>query len=100
MSKGIATETIIKIMLGLIVVAIILYLIYKFVLKSPIAPEECKSRLVSWCTSCKISNFGADIVMSSDLQDCLDKYKFVSVHLTCRDLNVAKECTPYLPIPQ
>jgi hypothetical protein len=100
MSKGIATETIIKIMLGLIVVAIILYLIYKFVLKSPIAPEECKARLTSWCTSCKISNFLAVLDMSSDLQDCVVKYTLSSVHHTCKDVNVPTECKPYLPVAQ
>jgi len=100
MSKGIATETIIKIMLGLIVVAIILYLIYKFVLKSPIGSEECKARLVSWCTSCKIANYDAVLDMSNELQDCLDKYKFVHVHSTCKDLNVPDECKPYLPMAQ
>ena len=102
MSKGIATETIIKIMLGLIVVAIILYLIYKFVLKSPISPEECKARLVSWCTSCKISNFKADpFEMSEDLKTCIDNHKPIpSPHDTCTDATVQDECKPYLPIPQ
>jgi hypothetical protein len=69
----------------------------KYVLKSPISLEECKARLTSWCTSCKISNFEAALNMGSDLQDCLSKSNLSPVHHTCTDVNIPNECKPYLP---
>jgi len=53
MKKGIATETILLLLLGILVVGILVFLLYKYVF-NPVLPEEvCKSRAVSWCTLCK-----------------------------------------------
>lgn len=73
MSKGIATETILYLLVGILVVGILVYLIYRYAISKPLGESECRSLAVSWCTSCKIVNFGQDgdgPAAPSDLKNC------------------------------
>ena len=79
MTKGIAIETILLLLLGILVVGILVYLLYKYVF-NPVLPEQvCRSRAVSWCTLCRNAypNFSCDpcyVPMSNDLKECADEY--------------------------
>ena len=87
MKKGIATETILLLLLGILVVGILVYLLYKYVF-NPVLPEEmCRSRATSWCTLCKNAygstftcptdedgNIVCYVPVGKDLSDCAKEY--------------------------
>ena len=58
MSKGIAIETILYLLVGILVVGIVIYLVYTYVVGSPIGEQECRSMAITWCTGCKNSMTG------------------------------------------
>jgi hypothetical protein len=98
MSKGIATETIIKIMLGLIAIVIIVYLLYRYVLKSPIAPEECKTRFTAWCANCKIVSFSGGPEPDKGLKECANRYNMPDISGAMDCTGHEDLCKGYLPI--
>jgi hypothetical protein len=55
MNKGIATETILLLLVGIVVVGILVFLVYKYVIGAPLSQEECRGRLITWCTSCSLA---------------------------------------------
>jgi len=65
MKKGIATQTILLLLLGILVVAIIAYLVYKYAFNPVLPKEVCRSRAVSWCTLCK-NAYGSGFNCPSD----------------------------------
>jgi len=94
MKKGIAVETILLLLLGILVVGILVYLLYKYVF-NPVLPEQvCRSRATSWCTFCKNaygSTFKCPTVegvikcfvpVGQDLSDCAKEY-FSAVPHNC-----------------
>ncbi len=50
--KGIAIPYIIALVIGLLVLAFIFYWIYRTTNPSYLSLQECKSRYITWCTSC------------------------------------------------
>jgi hypothetical protein len=58
MSKGIAIQTILLLLVGVIVVGIIVYLVYLYTKNPVLGQIQCMGVATSWCTSCKLSNFG------------------------------------------
>jgi len=74
MSKGIAINTILYLLIGVLVVGVIVYLIYSYVM-NPVLPEtQCRTLATSWCTSCKTAGWAAGPTASSELQTCGAKY--------------------------
>ena len=79
MNKGYETSTIFKFLACLIALVIIVYLIYKYVAKTPISKQQCEALLSSWCTRCAVANQGRDTWsggqgMGEDLRECHDLY--------------------------
>ena len=52
MSKGIAIETILLLLVGIIVVGVIVYLVYTYATGKTLSAYECRAKMVSWCTNC------------------------------------------------
>ena len=77
MSKGIAIETILYLLLGIIVVGIIIYLVYTYATGGQLNEQQCRSKIISWCTGCSVANWAAGtgtITADSDLGKCIDTY--------------------------
>jgi len=55
MNKGIATQTILLLLVGIVVVGILVFLVYKYVIGAPMSQEACRGRLIAWCTSCSLA---------------------------------------------
>jgi hypothetical protein len=78
MSKGIAIQTILMLLAGIVVVGIVVYMVYRYATKSSIGQEECRATIMDWCVLC--NNF--DIEWKTDggpeqtaeLLDCVTKY--------------------------
>ncbi len=75
MSKGIAINTILYLLIGVLVVGVVVYLVYTYIM-SPVLPEtQCRSIATSWCTSCKTAGWdAAGPTPSADLTACGSKY--------------------------
>jgi hypothetical protein len=74
MSKGIAIETILYLLIGILVVGIVIYMVYTYVIGSPIGEQQCRSMAITWCTNCKNANWIGGVNAGSDLQKCGTKY--------------------------
>ena len=58
MAKGIAIQTILLLLVGIFVVGILVYLVYSYTRSPTLSTMECRTIATSWCTSCKLSDFG------------------------------------------
>ena len=75
MSKGIAIETILYLLLGIIVVGIIIYLVYTYTTGGQLNEQQCRSKVISWCTGCSVANWAESIgSIPSDVATCIDTY--------------------------
>lgn len=100
--KGIATDTIAKMLLVVIVVAIVVVLLYIYVLQSPLPETICRGLMTQWCGSCEMTkNEGGIYIggpgMSTRLQKCIDDYGFASKHENCEELNNKNDCRGFIP---
>ncbi len=84
MSKGIAIQTILYLLVGVLVVGVLVYLIYSYVM-NPVLPEtQCRAMATSWCTSCKAVDFAsAGPKATSDLENCGPNYWTAAVWDNC-----------------
>jgi hypothetical protein len=56
MSKGIATETILYLLVGIVVVGILVFLVYRYLISGGLSQEDCRGIAITWCTGCKNSD--------------------------------------------
>ena len=79
MSKGIAIRTILLLLVGTVVAAIIIYLVYTYTQTPGLSAQECRARLISWCTGCVASatsptSWSTTVTMASQfITDCAYK---------------------------
>ena len=74
MSKGVAVRTIILFLLGLLVLVIVAYMVYRVFYSPTIPITECRTRWTSYCTSCKVAGWPNANNVSQDLRDCAKTY--------------------------
>ena len=77
MSKGIAIQTILYLLLGIIVVGIIVYLVYTYTTGGQLSEQQCRSRIITWCTGCSVANWAAGtgtLAAGSDVENCIETY--------------------------
>jgi len=88
MKKGIATQTILLLLLGILVVGILVYLLYTYVFNPVLPAGVCGSRAVAWCTLCKNAypDFQCDpdcvVPVGNDLSVCAQEH-FSAVPNNC-----------------
>jgi hypothetical protein len=98
--KGIAINTILLLVVGLIVVSILAYVVYQTFTGSGLSREECRGRIISWCTSCSITDFKSDIKVGESLATaCGDIYTDISnKDKTCKDNVIKTFCSGFIPV--
>jgi len=70
MSKGIAIQTILLLMVGTLVAGILIYLVYSYTRSPTLSKTECIAEVTNWCTTCMISGWNKDIECPQDVKDC------------------------------
>jgi len=100
--KGIAIQTILMLLVGILVVGIIVYMVYRYFVGAPLNEQECRSRAITWCTGCKNSNAGvtgdwtaAGSAPGNDLDTCAGTY-FGGAPTNC--LDAQDWCAAFIPI--
>ncbi len=74
MSKGIAIQTILYLLIGVLVVGIVVYLVYSYVM-NPMLPEtQCRTLATAWCTSCSTVDWTGGPGAPSDVVTCGANY--------------------------
>ena len=94
MSKGYEIYTIMKITACLITVAVVIFLVYKYVGKSPIDEQKCAALMASWCSRCQISGWDGTQDISPELTEC-SSYNIGPSNNNCADNE--GECKKYIP---
>ena len=75
MTKGIAIQTILMLLVGILVVGIIVYMVYRYFVGAPLGEAECRTRITAWCSQCKLSDFNQNgVQMTQDLAECVSTY--------------------------
>jgi len=59
MNKGIAIQTILLLVVGVLVAGIIIFLVFRTTTGSTLSATACQSRVISWCTTCRLKGSGA-----------------------------------------
>jgi hypothetical protein len=85
--KGIAVETVIKLMLVFLVLLVIMYWLIR--IPSVLSPEQCRSLLIDWCKNCVFKGWKGALPWSDDLLACVDKYVNI---LGINPFNVVGNC--------
>lgn len=91
MSKGVAVRTIILFLLGLLVLVIVAYMVYRVFYSPTIPLTECRTRWTYFCTECKVAGWSDNISVSKDLEDCVNNYwsgYSISSGLKCSDSKI------------
>jgi hypothetical protein len=100
--KGIATETIAKMLIVVIVVAIVVVILYLYVVHSSLGEAVCRGLMTTWCGSCEMAKNEDGTYsrnsnqMSERLEKCIDDYKFASTHDVCDD-SAQNDCKGFIP---
>ena len=76
MSKGIAIRTILYLLLGVLVVGILVYMVYTYTFGPELDMQTCRTKLINWCTGCKLAGWSESIVTvaDDDIEKCISKH--------------------------
>ena len=58
--KGIAIQTILLLLVGILVVGILVYLVYTYTTGSTLSKYECQTNVINWCTRMRMSQYWPD----------------------------------------
>jgi len=98
MEKGDVTiGTIIAIVIGVIVIAVFVYLVFFYGKESDLDCGLCRSRFTLWCSECSTTtpNPWGQVEMSRDLKECIEECLGLGPDSTCNDLK--NQCKSYIP---
>jgi hypothetical protein len=76
MRKGIAIQTILLLVVGLVVVGVLVYLVYSYSSSGQLSVYECRVRLSELCTQCSLRNFGSFPLNTTLINDCMSYSDF------------------------
>jgi hypothetical protein len=73
-TKGVAVQTIIMIMLGVVVLLFVGYWLVRVFTGKGLSAQECRSQYIEWCQSCAARNWVGTAAWSPDMVTCLGLY--------------------------
>lgn len=87
--KGIAVETIIKVMLLVLVLLLVLFWLIRVTGNKEISVEQCRSLLIDWCKDCVLKGWKGALPWGDDLLVCVNEYVNI---LGLNPFNVVGNC--------
>ncbi len=106
MSKAIAIPYIIALILGILVVALVGYWLYRVYWGAPIGEQQCRSTMISWCNSCKTANgfdmtsweVGSGYDPGTDLTNCASEHYGITLDSTnkCGGTGILDTCKAFI----
>ena len=70
MEKGVAIHYIVALVIGMVVVVVVVYWVYKSFSSTVISAQECEAKFVDWCTLCLNNNWQGGS-LPSEISNCL-----------------------------
>ena len=70
MNKAVAIPYIIALVIGIIVLALLVYVFIKTSSSPALSFQECRSRWVEWCTLCKNTNWDEHFATPDYVKEC------------------------------
>jgi hypothetical protein len=107
MRKGIATETILLLLIGIVVAGILIFMVYRYLISAPLSQEECKARLITWCTGCRMACTGdwtsinCGTYPGNDVGSdtgCAKKYFGFPIDDTAKCKGHKTDCSAFIPV--
>ena len=95
MSKGIAIQTILLLLVGTIVAVIIIYLVYTYTSTTALSAKECEARFISWCTQCSmLGRSSTSPITTAFYNECNTQLASIGITIlsTSRCNNIYTEC--------
>lgn len=89
MSKGIAINTILYLLLGILVVGILVYLVYTYTTSPGLDINNCRSIVTNWCNSCMIAGWPAGFSQKTSTDK---EYKCISSYFSAGTLKAIIDC--------
>ena len=74
MTKGIAIQTILMLLVGILVVGIKVYMVYRYMFAPGLTQNDCRAQLISWCTTCKTVGWNGGFGLSEAVAKCTNTY--------------------------
>jgi len=68
--KGIAIQTILLLLVGVLVVGILVYLVYKYTTGPSLSVADCRASLSTICTTCSLTSWAGDL--STDFKNTIN----------------------------
>jgi len=99
MIKGIAITTILLLTVGIIVSGLVIYQVYRTITGSALNEHECRTRMISWCTSCMNVDWGRIApgpTMYGELIQCASDHWDI-INNDCND-QAEDDCSGFIPI--
>ncbi len=79
MSKGIAIQTILLLLVGILVIGILIYLVYSYTTgSSSLSVTDCRAELTTICTVCSLREWAATATLTTGNQNVIN---------TCRNFD-------------
>jgi len=104
--KGIAVPYLIAIILGIIILAIATYIVYRSMQDGGLDCQQCKAEFVAWCSSCYLANMDkatwtGGTKLGETLYECVKKCGFWSPpeNVDDQDCQGAKEPCEAMGVP-
>jgi hypothetical protein len=98
MKKGIAVETLMKLLIYMIAAGVVIFLIYRYVLGSGLSERGCATRMTAWCVQCQIAEFAGGPPMDDKLKECIDKNYLPGISKRDNCKGAEKDCEGFLPV--
>jgi hypothetical protein len=73
-TKGVAVQTIIMIMLGVVVLLFVGYWLVRVFSTPALSEEACRSIYIDWCRNCALNSWTGTNLWGATVTDCLVKY--------------------------
>jgi uncharacterized membrane protein YqiK len=70
MTKAVAIPYIIALVIGIIVVVLLIFLVYKAVTNQSISVAECRAKVTDWCNTCRLSGWSTAIPITDEIKNC------------------------------
>ena len=100
--KGVAIPYIVALVIGIVIIAFVVYWVYKSFSSEGIECNTCKAKFLDWCSLCASANAGKENwnvgvgILPLDIAECADKCKFHSKEDDC--LKEGSGCDIFLVI--
>jgi hypothetical protein len=103
MKKGdLSTDTLVTILIGIIVLAVVIYLMFFYSKESSLKCRLCSSKFAQWCQKCattegnwNMPTWPNDADKSDDLKECIQDCLKISPTDSCNTLR--EKCKAYVP---